>query len=168
MIVLGIDPGLDGAIAAIGDAHFIIDIPTKPDEEYGRRVDGVQLAQLLREHLNGGMRIKVCIEALSAGGQDKGRNQFKTVGSQFWTQSAIVTTLELLGLRLDHSVYPQTWKPFYNLGGKTAGDKALTTRKARELVADLYPGLADYVQFQKNHNRAEAVLIAHWYDRVHG
>lgn len=167
MIVLGIDPGLEGAIAGLCDEPFIIDLPTKYDEATGNRIDGVELARRLRARLPGGMPILVCIEALAAGGATEKRgNQFKTVGSQFWTQAAIVTTFELLGLEVQRHVAPVTWKAFYGVAGKRDTDAATTKRRVRELVAQLYPPLADHVQMQKHHNRAEAVLIAHWYRKT--
>lgn len=162
-IVIGIDPGLSGAAAMLGDGFAaVLDLPAREDEATGRRIDGPVLAQLLQQKIPEGATVRVCIESLANGGF--GRTNAKTVGSQFWTQGTLVTTLELLGLQVHTFVPVPTWKKFYGLGGK-ADDAAATMRRARELVADIYPDLADHVQRQKDHNRAEAVLIGHWFRR---
>lgn len=165
MLTLGIDPGLTGACALLGDGFAdVFDLPAKDDAEAGRRIDAVALAALLQQRIPADTPVRVCIEALSNGGQNKGRSNFSTVGSQFWTQGVIVTTLELLGLSVEF-VSVQAWKRFYGLAGKK-DDAADTMRHARQLVAEIYPVLADKVQRQKDHNRAEAVLIGHWFRRV--
>lgn len=164
-VVLGIDPGLTGACALLGDGFCdVFDLPARDDAETGRRIDAVAFAALVQQRVPAGAAVRVCIEALANGGQTKGRSNFSTVGSQFWTQGSIVATLELLGLSVEF-VSVQAWKRFYGLAGKK-DDPAETMRHARRLVAEIYPTLADHVQRQKDHNRAESVLIAHWFRRV--
>ena len=51
-------------------------------------------------------------------------------------------------------VAPQRWKKAFALGS----DKAMALETARRL----YPGAAAELKRQKDHNRAEAVLLAHW------
>lgn len=166
MIVLGIDPGLDGAAALLGNGWSkVLDLPTREDEANGRRIDGRSLAQHLAAAIPSGERVRVCIEALSSTG-GWGRNSASTVGSQHLTQGTILCAVECLGLEVDYHVTPQDWKKFYGLGGKDKGQKPETARRAREIVTTFYPDLADFVLRQKDHNRAEAVLIAHWFRKV--
>jgi hypothetical protein len=165
VIIIGIDPGLTGAATLLAEGWAkVLDLPTKEDEPIGRRIDCPALASLLQEEIPPGRRVRVCIEALANGGF--GRTNAATVGSQFWTQSAVVNTLELLGLSVEQHVSPSTWKKFYGLSGKSPKEAAETMRRAREIVTDLYPDLADRVSRQKDHNRAESVLIAHWFRKV--
>jgi hypothetical protein len=162
-LTIGVDPGLTGAVALLGSSWAkVLDLPTKRDEVLGRRIDAPALAKLLHENVpDGEDDIRICIEALAAGGVDKGRNQFATVGSQHWTQSALVNTFELLGLQVNEYVYPVTWKRLYGLNGKKAEGNA--AMQARLIAANLYPDLADDLSRAKDHNRAEAVLIGNWY-----
>lgn len=166
MLVLSCDPGLDGAIALLAP-HWakVLDLPTKQDEVNGRRINCPLLAQLLGEHIPPGADIRVCIEAIANGGMGKGRTNAATVGSQFWTQSALVNTLELLGLEVDEYVYPVSWKRFYGLNGKQ-GNAAEVQRETRELAVTLYPELAQDLKLQKHHNRADAVLVGHFFRKV--
>lgn len=166
MIVLGIDPGLTGAACLLGpEWQKVLDLPTKWSEATGNRVDGRGLAQLLAAEIPPGTKVRVCIEALNSTG-GWGRNSASTVGSQHLTQGAIYCAVECLGLELDYLVTPQTWKKFYGLTGKSKDDKAEVLRAARKIVTDLYPDLQPMVARQKDHNRAEAVLVAHWFRKV--
>jgi hypothetical protein len=51
-------------------------------------------------------------------------------------------------------ITPQEWKKFYGIGH----DKD----KARQVATTLYPESAGFFKRIKDHNRAEACLIAHW------
>lgn len=168
-LILGIDPGLTGAIAMVADAPWhnaIWDLPTRVDPEVGRRIDGAALAQLLTKNLPAGESLQVVIEAMAHGGIDEHRTRAAVVDSQTWTQSAIVTTFEILGVAIAGYVYAPTWKKLYGLGGKAAKDATLTKRRVREVAVQLYPELVDMLQRQQDHNRAEALLIAHWWLKV--
>lgn len=163
-IVMAIDPGLTGACALLGDGFAdVFDLPAKDDPATGRRIDAVALAALLPQKLPEGATVRVCIESLANGGF--GRTSAATVGSQFWTQGTLVSTLELLGLQVDAFIPVPTWKRFFDLAGKR-DDPATTMRRARELASQFYPDLADFVQRQRDHNRAEAILIGHFFRRT--
>lgn len=169
MNYIGIDPGLKGAVALLRpDSQALFDLPTKPDEVYGRRIDCNRLAQLLQDLLAKGDdgRVRVCIEAMANGGENRGN--FNSVGSQFWTQSAIVNTIELLGLEVEVSVHVVTWKGLYGFAGKSGETGPEAIKKIRRVACELYPALADMLQRQNDHNRAEALLIAHWFRKVKG
>lgn len=166
MIVLGIDPGLTGAVTLLAPGWAkVLDLPTMEDPSNGKRIDGRALAQQLTALIPPGEPVRVCIEGLSATG-GWGRNNHGSVGSQYLTQGTVLCAVECLGLQFDEHVPPGTWKKFYGLGGKGPKEAAETMRHARQLVADLYPDLAEFVQRQKDHNRAESVLIAHWFRKV--
>lgn len=166
-VVLGIDPGLEGAAALLGpDWGSIFDLPTKVDEAFGKRIDCAEFAKKLQQALPADACVQVCIEAVANGGMGKGRTNAFTVASQFWTQSALVNTLELLGLHVDCAVPPVKWKALYGIGGKASADAAATKRRVREIAAKLYPDLAVMLQRQADHNRAEACLLAHYFRKV--
>jgi hypothetical protein len=154
VIALGIDPGLDGAIAFMhGDRMSVHDLPTVPVLGSGtvtRRLHGPGLASLIRQQCPVGEPILALIEDLSAGGRD---SSAQTVGSQYRTRGAIECCLEMLRLE-PAAVHARTWKKFFGLDS----DKARALRLAREL----FPGMAEGLRLAKHHNRAEALLIARY------
>lgn len=154
MIVVGVDPGLTGAVAAVDSAGTctVEDIPTLELEGGGlvkRRVDGLKLARMLRHMVPAGHDCLVVIEAVRAmGGQN---NAVQTQGSLMRTLGAIETACEILRMPM-RAVQPQRWKRAYGLGTKK-GDSLATARA-------LYPTAP--LSMAKHHNRAEAVLLAHY------
>lgn len=154
MIAVGIDPGLTGAIA-FADSRgtcAIRDLPTVALSGAGlirRRIDGGALARIVRDFCPVGESCVVAIEAVrTMGGQN---NAVQTQGSLMRSLGAIEAVLEVLRLQFQ-SVEPQVWKGFYGLGSnkKESMAKALT----------LYPEAP--IRLAKDHNKAEALLIAHW------
>jgi hypothetical protein len=166
MICLGFDPGITGAGCIIGLATgpVVFDLPAidlpKGEGVTRRRLHARGLYEILIQHLAGQDNVHAVTEALSTGG--KGSNA-SSVGSQFRTRGALEATVELVGLQLEE-VYPVTWKKLYGLQGKQE-DKKGATLEARQMAIRLYPDLADKLQRVMDHNRAEAVLITHWYRR---
>jgi hypothetical protein len=163
MLILAVDPGLSGAVAFLGD-HWckVLDVPTVPLEGDGgisRRVHGPALQQLVMENIpEGEEEVHAVMELLSPGGQN---NRVQTSISQGRTVGTIECLLECLGLEV-HRVYAQTWKRIYGLVGKKAEGEN-PEKKAREIATTLYPSLGMDLQRACDHNRAEAVLIGHWY-----
>lgn len=154
MIVVGIDAGLTGAAAFITTRGTcsVEDLPTKNLDGGGlikRRIDGLALARLLRDRCPAEEPVLVLVEQVGAmGGKN---NAVQTQVSLGRTLGAIEAAIEILRLPL-HMVGSQAWKRFYGL----SSDKGESLRVAREL----YPEAP--LQLGKHHNRAEAVLIAHF------
>lgn len=170
MVVLGFDPGLTGAGAIVGKVTGpeVFDLPTRVVSCEGKKdvklIDERALYAILLERLGGVSSVHAITEALAYGGQrDGGFNKVQTSVSQGRTRGTIETVIRLVGLELEE-VTPGAWKRLYGLGGKGM-DKKEATLASRQTVLRLYPDLADYMQLAKDHNRAEAVLIAHWYRR---
>ena len=66
---------------------------------------------------------------------------------------AIESVIECLNYPMEQ-IAPQTWKKQFGIGS----DKA----KALETARKLYPEAQGDLKRQKDHNRSEAVLLAHW------
>lgn len=160
MISIGIDPGLTGAIAFVDHRSCVVeDLPTMPLPGNGlvtRKIDGRALVELLRRHTIPGEPVRVYCEQVSTmGGKN---NAVQTQGSLMRTLGAIEAVLECMRMAPE-MVQPRKWKGFYALGA----EKAASLEKARAL----YPNLASStLRLVKHHNRAEAVLIAHWGQRT--
>lgn len=167
-MVIGVDGGLTGAMALLhGNEAHVFDLPTRPLIGGGhitKRIDGRVLRQLLRDNVPANTPVVFVIEQLATGGMDRG--QAATVNSQHRTRGTIEGIVECLNLEVQE-VSPARWKKFYGLNNPR-GAVAVKGKKDSLLMArDLYPGLAQQDLHQaQHHNRAEAVLIAHWARKV--
>lgn len=161
MIYLGIDPGLTGAIAAICARRGycgVADIPTAPNGQRNgsmrRHVDVAGLAawyqgfrRVIGAAEEGG--VVVCMErpipmpSLPA----------QTIASQFDTLGALRGFFGGRGAEVI-LVEPARWKRRYGL----RSDK----EASRECALRLYPRAADLLARKRDHNRAEAILLADW------
>lgn len=163
MIFIGIDPGLTGAVAFVDHRSCVVeDLPTMPLPGAGlvqRKIDGRAFVELLRRHTVPGEKVRVFVEQVGTmGGKN---NAVQTQGSLMRTLGAIEAVLECMRMA-PVMVSPQTWKQSYGLINpkwKDAERKKCSVQKAR----DLYPSLAGTsLRLAASHNRAEAILIAHW------
>lgn len=167
MLVLSIDPGLSGAIGFLGDDWAkVLDLPTVDLEGDGtirRRVHGPSLQQLVLANIPAGEAdVHFVIEALSTGGQV---SSAQANGSQYRTRGTVECLVECLGLEV-HEVYAQTWKRFFGLVGKKADRDLDEATRARHIAISLYPDLEPHLKLAKHHNRAESLLVGHWFRKV--
>jgi crossover junction endodeoxyribonuclease RuvC len=79
-------------------------------------------------------------------------NGSKANFSSGYSQGAICAVVQALSYPLHH-VLPTAWKKTQGLVGK---DK----EASRALATDLFPKCGPHLRFKKDHNRAEALLIA--------
>lgn len=156
MIVIGIDPGLTGAIAALRDGAVmaLADLPTmangKGKSKVKRQINPATLIFMLSRFK--GTDAVCCVERVaSMPGQG-----VAGIFSFGHTCGCIFASCAANGLPVE-MVTPRIWKKFYNLGK----DKDVTRTKAIEL----YP--LKKLARKKDHNRAEAILIARWYWLTH-
>jgi hypothetical protein len=163
MIAIGIDCGLTGAIAAINattHAVAIADMPTREVAGGGlvqRRIDGRALANLLRT-MAPESAILTCELVHAIAGKESGQGGMQQMGSMMRSFGAIEAIVDALRLTATWP-RPQAWKKFYGLG-KDKGE-------ALDMARTLYPEAQAYLARAKDHNRAEALLIAHFGLRSH-
>lgn len=155
MVVVGIDPGVTGAISFIGlNTVKVVDLPTVPVPGNGtvkKRVHGPGLYDILLANCPADEPCIVLIEnvAMSMGGQG---SSSQTQGSQMQTFGTIQCCVELLGVQ-PTLIGAKKWKSFFGLDS----DK----KKSIECARRLWPELANSdLKFVKSHNRAESLLIA--------
>lgn len=159
MIIVGVDPGLTGAIAFLGPGLVrVVDMPTVDLPGAGlvsRRVDARGLADIVRHGVPAGESCLVVVEQVrTMGGKN---NAVQTQGSLMRTLGAIEAVFDMMRIK-PIMVEPQTWKGFYALGTV----KADSLIRAREL----YPSAGPHLRLARHHNRAESLLIAHWGNRT--
>lgn len=158
MIILGIDVGVTGAIAALDPrTDALIGVRDLPiiRERSSAWVDGCEFLALIRE-LRAGHPARAYVERLQAmpramGGIQAGVSRGLTLGST-------LATLSIAGIGVE-LVQPTAWKRDLGLvkpGATDAERKRMSIDRARLL----YP-TADLAR-SKDHDKAEALLIAHW------
>jgi hypothetical protein len=122
-----------------------------------KRLHGRQLLDLLRQLVPAGhvaLAVFEDVRARPMGNAEKHFNSFHSQNSLVLSRGVIQAVLDVAGFE-SRAVQPQTWKALFGLGG---ADKADSLSMARTL----YPGLAVELRLAKHHNRAEALLIAHF------
>lgn len=155
-IVIGIDPGLSGALCLLHDGGkpSFIDMPTQMSAKTGKQlIDCERLSAFLRgiKTLHNGAYITAVIEAVG----------MRPINSRGSDQKAAIGYGMILGivtaLRIDHqTVQPQTWKKHHGLIG-TAKDAA------RVLALAKFPEEAGlWLNRKKDNGRADALMIALW------
>lgn len=144
-LILGIDPGLTGAIAlydpAMPGVAVVRDMPA-----VHKTVDSAELAAIIRD-LAPDM---VVLEEVGPMPRDGVRQAF-SFGQSYATARTVALMLEIPL----HLVRPQAWKGHFRLPGGDVGKEL-----ARALALRRFPASAKSFSLKKHHNRAEAALIA--------
>mgnify|MGYP000013443805 CR=1 FL=1 len=159
MIILGIDPGLTGALALVGKGGLIDmqDMPVMPRSVGGTvksQVNAAGLHQLLQEWVRGHDKneFMVFIERVNAMPKQGSASTF----SLGHTTGIIEGVICAYGLAHE-MIQPHAWKKHFKL----TSDKD----HARALAQRYYPEAA--LSRKKDHGRAEAALIARYgWDKV--
>lgn len=157
MLVLGIDPGLSGALAVLscpeGREPFLVDVVDMPivGEDAKRRVRVGAIAKWL-DRINDmvGQRPQVAWVERAQAMPDQGASSGFIYGRAVGAVEACVLCC---GIPL-YTAEPVTWKKHHDLIGK---DKSASLELARTIDR-----AAPALELAKHHNRAEAMLIALW------
>jgi hypothetical protein len=152
MSIIAFDPGLSGAFAILSRDSEIIagDLPII-GEGTQRRIDAANLADAIREH--GPYRLAI-VEQVSAMPGNGAAGMFR-FGQSYGTILGIVGSLAI-PVRL---VPASKWKKALGL------DSSAETSRARAI--ETWPSCAGAFARKKDHNRAEAALLALW-GQTHG
>lgn len=158
MIAIGIDIGLTGAVGAVDHRGLacVQDIPTVTDPD-GKRIDGRALLELLRRLASPAEPCTVVFEDVRPrplGNAGRHGNTMHSQGSLMRSRGIVEAVLDISRMRFQ-VVQPQTWKRHFNLLKSEKGDSL-------QMARTLYPSAAKDLARVKDHNRAEALLIAHW------
>lgn len=149
--ILGIDPGIDGGWGLISDntEPRTGDLPTH-NTQLGRtaKVRRVLDLHTLRAVLPYQVIDHIFIEEVGSGRP----NQSSVATFRFGYAAGSVFGL-LLSFNIPMTfVRPQVWQKYHGIGP--------TPDAARQRAVQLFPSLATYLQQKKDHNRADAILIA--------
>lgn len=152
--IIGLDPGISGAVATIsatGDFIDVFDMPTVMANKTGNRqmVNAYELAKLIRTRLQEASGDIVAITEGVNAMPEQGVASVFAFGKSY---GILLGVLAALGISL-HVVSPAKWKGFYAL----SRDKDAS----RELAQRMWP--AAPLALKKHHGRAEALLLCRYY-----
>ena len=158
MIIIGIDPGINGAISIIENKKIIevYDTPTMIDGKKNKRqINGAQVTNIFKERLNGGKEVVVVVEHVNAM-PGQGVTSMFNFGQSFGVIKGICAALNLP----IYFVRPAKWKKHFNLI-KTNKDASRTK------VIEVYPEISSKLHRKKDSNRTDAILIALYFNDTH-
>ncbi len=155
MIIFGIDPGISGAISILENKKVIdvFDMPTMSDGKKNKRqVNGSQVVNIIRERLNKKEEIIVVVEHVNAM-PGQGVTSMFNFGQSFGVIKGICSALSIP----IHFVRPTKWKKHFNL---------INTSKdaSRTKVIEVYPEISSKLSRKKDANKADAILIARYFN----
>ena len=151
MIIIGIDPGINGAISIVENKKIleVHDTPTMIDGKKNKRqINGAQVTNIIKEVLNGNEEVVVVVEHVNAM-PGQGVTSMFNFGQSFGVIKGICAALSVA----IYFVRPSKWKKHFNLI-KTNKDASRTK------VIEAYPDIASKLHRKKDSNRADAILIA--------
>jgi len=151
MIIIGIDPGINGAISVIEDKKIleVYDTPTMIDGKKNKRqINSAQVSNIIKERLNNEKEVVVVVEHVNAM-PGQGVTSMFNFGQSFGVIKGICAALSLP----IYFVRPSKWKKHFNLI-KTNKDASRTK------VIEVYPEISNKLHRKKDSNRADAILIA--------
>ena len=158
--VIGIDPGISGAIALLKDGEVIQcwDMPVSPKlSGKGNEVNAYLLSDAIKEALEiaGGSVECCCIERVSAGGAATGEGK-RTMGATsafgFGRSAGVIEgVLAVLNIKVKFA-NPGNWKKMFSLTGKEKD-------ASRTLALQMWPDMSDRLKRKKDNGRSDAMLI---------
>ena len=155
MIIIGVDPGINGAISIIENKKIleVYDTPTMIDGKKNKRqINGAQVTNIFKERLNSNKEVVVVVEQVNAM-PGQGVTSMFNFGQSFGVIKGICAALSLP----IHFVRPTKWKKHFNLI-KTNKDASRTK------VIESYPKISSKLHRKKDINRADAILIALYFN----
>ena len=167
MIIFGIDPGVSGAICALkkGKIINVYEMPTMIDGKKNKRqVNGAEVANIFLKEINNQQKkefdnkqifsdsAKVVVEHVTAM-PGQGVTSMFNFGQSFGVIKGICAALKLP----IYFVRPTKWKKHFNLI-KTNKDASRTK------VIEIYPNISSELSRKKDSNKADAILIARYFN----
>ena len=159
MIIIGMDPGVSGAICILTDGKIteIYEMPTMIDGKKNKKqVNGAEVTNIINKELVNEKDINVVIEHVSAM-PGQGVTSMFNFGQSFGVLKGICAALKLPV----HFIRPVKWKKHFNL---------INTEKdaSRTKVIEVFPYISSKISKKKDANKADAILIARFFHETVG
>ena len=159
MFIIGIDPGISGAICFLEDGK-IIDVIEMPSMAEGKKnkkqVNGNQLFNEIKSRMIEVNQEEVCVvveHVTAMPGQ--GVTSMFNFGQSFGVIKGICAAMQLSIF----FVRPAKWKKYFDL---------INTEKdaSRTKAIEMFPKISSYLSKKKDSNKADAILIASFYEKT--
>ena len=158
MKIIGIDPGLSGAIAILENNKVlnIFDIPVMTEGKKNKRqLNSALLVNLLKENINKEEEeVAVVVEQVNAM-PGQGVTSMFNFGQTFGAIKGICAALEFP----IYFVRPSKWKKHFELINSSKDS-------SRTKAIEMYPSLSNNLAKKKDVNKSDAILIARFYSET--
>ena len=154
MLVIGIDPGLSGAIAILEDKKVlnILDMPVMAEGKKNKRqINSAQLVNIIKKNIHKTDEISVVVEQVNAM-PGQGVTSMFNFGQTFGAIKGVCAALELPIF----FIRPSKWKKHFELINSSKD-------ASRTKAIEMYPSLSDKLSKKKDVNKSDAILIARFY-----
>ena len=160
MLIIGIDPGITGAICFFENGKIIdvIEMPSMAEGKKNKRqVNGSQIYNEISKRINKSEKnsIRVVIEQVSAM-PGQGVTSMFNFGQSFGILKGICSAMQLPV----YFVRPAKWKKYFGL---INSEKDASRTKAIEM----FPYFSSQLSKKKDSNKADAILIASFYHETY-
>jgi len=159
MYIIGIDPGISGAICFFENGQIldVIDMPTMTDGKKNKKqVNASQLVNEIKKRISNipTNRVSVVVEHVTAM-PGQGVTSMFNFGQSFGAMKGICAALNLSIF----FVRPAKWKKYFNL---------INTQKdaSRTRVIEIFPYISPKLSKKKDANKADAILIASFFNNT--
>jgi crossover junction endodeoxyribonuclease RuvC len=157
MKVIGIDPGLSGAIAVVEDRKVlsIFEMPVMSEGKKNKRqLNSALLVNIIKQNIKKNEEIVVVVEQVNAM-PGQGVTSMFNFGQTF---GAIKGVCAALGLPI-FFVRPSKWKKHFELINSSKDS-------SRTKAIEMYPNLSGQLAKKKDVNKSDAILIARFYSET--
>jgi crossover junction endodeoxyribonuclease RuvC len=157
MKIIGIDPGLSGAIAILENNKVlsIFDMPVMPEGKKNKRqLNSAQLVNLLKDNISENDEVNVVVEQVNAM-PGQGVTSMFNFGQTFGAIKGVCAALALPIF----FVRPSKWKKHFELINSSKD-------ASRTKAIEMYPSLSSNLAKKKDVNKSDAILIARFYSET--
>ena len=157
MRIIGIDPGLSGAIAILDDSKIkeLFDMPVMPDGKKNKRqLNSALLVKLIKDNIKNLEDTVMVVEQVNAM-PGQGVTSMFNFGQTF---GAIKGICAALGLPI-FLVRPAKWKKHFELINSSKDS-------SRTKAIEMYPFISERLSKKKDVNKSDAILIARYYSET--
>ena len=157
MKIIGIDPGLSGAIAILNNNKVlnIFDIPVMTEGKKNKRqLNSALLVSLLNENISKDEEVAVVVEQVNAM-PGQGDTSMFNFGQTFGAIKGVCAALKLPIF----FVRPSKWKKYFELINSSKDS-------SRTKVIEMYPSLSSQLSKKKDVNKSDAILIARFFNET--
>ena len=154
MRIIGIDPGLSGAVAILDDLKVfdMFDMPIMSEGKKNKnQLNSAQLVKIIKKNILSNEDTFVIVEQVSAM-PGQGVTSMFNFGQTFGAIKGICASLNLPIFY----VRPSKWKKHFEL--INASKDASRTK-----VIEMYPSISERLSRKKDVNKADAILIARYF-----